>query len=90
MSIARKLYLNLLLSNAANDNDTMTYANLMLDVAGEDAAVEFANKPDWYETLCNEEPRAAQYPEWFGRLRNDVLELTKPENETNDTVTPTP
>ncbi len=90
MNIARKMYLNLLIANAAADNDTMTYANLMLDVAGEDAALEFANRPDWFEALAGEEPRARQYPGWFARLRDDVMELTKPENESTDTGTPTP
>jgi hypothetical protein len=79
MNIARRMYLNLLISNAANDNDPATYAQLMLDVAGEQQALEFANAPDWFERLCAEEPRAVQYREWFVELRSMVLELTKPE-----------
>jgi hypothetical protein len=76
---ARKMYLNLLIGNAEKDNDPATYAQLMLDVAGEEQALEFANAPDWFERLCAEEPRAAAHRAWFDELRNMVLELTKPE-----------
>ena len=79
MNIARRMYLNLLISNAANNNDPATYAQLMLDVAGEAQALEFANAPDWFERLCGEEPRATNYRAWFEELRENVLELTKPE-----------
>lgn len=81
MNLARKMYLNLLVSNAQANNDPSTYANLMLDLAGEQAALEFANDPQWFEKLCAEEPRAANFREWFDELRMMVLELTKPENE---------
>ncbi len=80
MNLARKMYLNLLVSNAQADNDPSTYANLMLDLAGEQAALEFANDPQWFEKLCAEEPRAANFRAWFDELRMTVLELTKPEN----------
>lgn len=79
MDFARKMYLNLLISNAAHDNDPSTYAQLMLDVAGETQALEFANAPDWFEKLCAEDARAAQYKPWFEELRGMVIELTKPE-----------
>lgn len=79
MNIARKMYLNLLVSNAQANNDPSTYANLMLDIAGEQAALEFANAPDWFERLCAEEPRAAGLRPWFDELRMMVLELTKPD-----------
>lgn len=81
MTLAKRMYLNMLLKNAAADNDTETYANLMLDVVGEDAARAFASDPQWFEKLCAEAPQAAQFPEWFGRLRNDVLAMTEPEPE---------
>lgn len=81
MKFARKMYLNLLVSNAQAGNDTMTYANMLLDVAGETAALEFAHSPTWFETLCAEEPMARQFPDWFAQLRNDVIELTKPESD---------
>lgn len=88
MNLARKMYLNLLVKNAEVGNDTLTYANLMLDVAGEDEAIAFANRPDWFETLCVEEPRAANLRPWFDQLRNDILELTKPEDTGISTGTP--
>lgn len=90
MNIARKMYLNLLISNAQADNDPSTYAQLMLDVAGEQTALEFANAPDWFEKLCTEEPRALPYKQWFDELRGMVLELTKPELTENLTSTDAP
>lgn len=80
MNLARKMYLNLLVSNAQANNDPSTYANLMLDLAGEQATLEFANDPQWFEKLTAEEPRAANFREWFDELRMMVLELTKPED----------
>ena len=97
MNIARRMYLNLLISNATNNNDPGTYAQLMLDVAGEAQALEFANAPDWFERLCGEESRAANYRAWFEELRENVLELTKPEppditdgNIVNNALAPVP
>jgi len=97
MNLARKMYLNLLVSNAKADNDPSTYANLMLDLAGEQAALEFANDPQWFEKLCAEEPRAAEFRTWFDELRVTVLELTKPElpditdgDKANNGPTPAP
>lgn len=80
MNFARKMYLNLLVSNAQADNDPTTYAQMLLDITGEQAALEFANAPDWFEKLCTEEPRAANFRAWFDELRMVVIELTKPEN----------
>lgn len=85
MNLARKMYLNMLVSNAQANNDPTTYANLMLDLAGEDEALKFANDPQWFEKLCGEEPKATPYKEWFDELRNIVIELTKPENPGIDT-----
>lgn len=94
MNLARKMYLNLLVSNANAGSDTQTYANLMLDVVGDDAALQFVNSPDWFEKLCAEEPRAANFRPWFEQLRNDILELTKPDETGihggNETTPPTP
>lgn len=79
MNLARKMYLNMLISNAAADNDPATYATMMLDIVGEVEAAKFANNPEWFRMLCNEEPRAANYEAWFSEMRGFILELTKPE-----------
>jgi len=73
------MYLNMLIANAHADNDPATYAQLMIDLVGDEAAIQFANAPDWFEQLCAEEPRAANFRKWFEELRIVVLELTKPE-----------
>ena len=83
-----RIYLNMLIANAQADNDTETYANLALDTVGEDAAIQFVNTPNWFELLCQKEPRATQFRPWFDRLRGDILELTQPEPESTQTGTP--
>lgn len=82
------LYLQTLLANARADNDTMTYAEVILDYMGDDEATKLANNPDWFSMLCQRVPEAANYPGWFEELRQNILVLTKPENsgiqENND------
>lgn len=81
MSIQRKIFLGLLIRNAAANNDPETYANLLLDQASEEQIIEFAHRPDWFELLCREAPQAAPYRPWFEELRLIVLDLTKPETD---------
>lgn len=79
MNILKKYYLNLLIENAKADNDPETYANVALDLLGEEKVLELVNAPDWFEMLCKEEPRAIEHRLWFDELRNHVIDLTKPE-----------
>jgi len=84
MNIARKYYMNLLIANAEADNDPTTYAQLMIDLVGENAATEFVNAPDWFEKLCAEEPRAQNHKVWFDEMRGIIQELTKPDEPAID------
>lgn len=93
MNLARKMYLNLLLSNAKADNDPMTYAAMAVDLQGEDKALEFARRPDWFELLCSELPEAAQYRDWFTEMRNAIFTLTEqpnPDIQVNNTDSSAP
>lgn len=78
-----KYYVWLLVQNAAQDNDPVTYANMFIDTAGTEGAKAFCESPDWFERLCALRPDVAKYREWFEELRADVLELTKPESPDN-------
>lgn len=84
MNVMKRYYLNMLVAQAQNDNDTLTYANMLLDVVGEEKALEFINSPNWFEKLTAEDARVAEYRAWFERMRDDVLELTKPDESDID------
>lgn len=84
MQMMKKYYLGLLVSQAQNDNDPLTYANMMLDIIGEEKSLELVNADNWFERLCAEEPRASGYKAWFESMRECIIELTKPES--NDTT----
>ena len=79
MNFARKMFLNMLISNAKADNEPSTYAAMIIDMTGEEKAREFSAAPDWFEQLCKEEPRAIDYREWFQELKDSVEEMLKPD-----------
>lgn len=81
MNIMKKYYLNLLIAQAQANNDPVTYANMMLDVIGEEKSLAMVNTPDWFELLCKEEPRAVNYRLWFESMRAIIIELTGPEDD---------
>ena len=81
MNLMKKYYLALLIKQAEANNEPMTYANMMLDVIGDDKALELVNAQNWFELLCAEEPRAAKYRPWFEDMRSCILDLTKPETD---------
>lgn len=76
MNLVKTIYLNTLLSNAKADNDPMTYANMALDLLGENQVLALVNRPDWFELLCSEIPEAANYREWFDEMRSNIFVLT--------------
>lgn len=71
-----------LLSCAADDNDPADYATVVLDRLTEDAYEEIQKqlpRTDFVAVLVREIPMFGQYPEWFGRLTDELrasLELT--------------
>ena len=81
MNFARKMFLNMLISNAKADNEPSTYAAMIIDMTGEKKAREFAAAPDWFDQLCKEEPRAVDYRAWFQELKDSVEEMLKPDEQ---------
>jgi hypothetical protein len=90
MNVMKKYYLNLLIAQATNDNDPYTYANMLLDVVGDEQALQFVNTPDWFERLCSEDARAANFRPWFDRMRAAILDLTSPDETGISSETPLP
>lgn len=87
MNIARNIFLNLLVKNAAADHDPFTYANMAVDTLGVEQALEYAQSPDFFKTMCELRPEAQQFPEWFEDFRLEVINICNaekaltPENE---------
>lgn len=85
MNLAQQFIINMLVSNAAADNDPSPYANMLIDTMGAEQARQAAETPDWFEQLCKARPDAAPYKEWFDELRQTIIDLTNPElSGTND------
>jgi hypothetical protein len=82
----------MLIKNAANDNDPVTYANVILDLVGGEKANELLNRDDWFTWLVEQDARVQSYQQWFIELRAIVLDLASQElnfpltNSGNDAI----
>jgi hypothetical protein len=92
MNFQQKLMLDMLIKNAANDNDPVTYANVILDLVGGEKANELLNRDDWFTWLVEQDARVQSYQQWFIELRAIVLDLASQElnfpltNSGNDAI----
>lgn len=75
VSLQEKMFFNLLIRNAQNDNDPEPYANMLLDIVGSDTAEKLLNDPRWFDALINKDPRCQSYEAWFNELRNAILDI---------------
>jgi hypothetical protein len=76
IDMMKTIAMQTLLANAKAGNDPETYANLALDMMGDEYCIAFASAPDWFEKLCAQIPDAAPYRAWFEEMRDCILELT--------------
>jgi hypothetical protein len=84
------MYIRTLVANAKADNDPVTYANVILDLVGEETAKGFISRPDWFDEIVKRNAEAAPYREWFEELKNAIFLLTNPEipdNKQSETET---
>lgn len=79
-----KMYLNTLVSHAEKDHDPALYAEVVLDTVGDEAALGFVDRGDWYELLCAAHPRVSEFRQWFTDLRAAILTLTAPDEPANN------
>jgi len=84
------MYIRTLVANAKADNDPVTYANVILDLVGEETAKGFISRPDWFDEIVKRNAEATPYREWFEELKNAIFLLTNPEipdNKQSETET---
>ena len=66
---------------AENNSNPISYAEVVLDQAGDDVAHQFLSAPDWFDTLAGLNPKVNEHREWFTELREEALRLL---SETDD------
>lgn len=77
MSLQEKMFFNTIIAAAKADADPATYSALVLDLIGNDQALQLVSLPDWFEQLVAREPRAFAYHEWFAEMRENIYLLTE-------------
>lgn len=76
---------------ASRNSDPGTYADLILDQItpespDEAALLAMLGASNWWELFTQQYPQAAQWPDWFARLREAILDAYKPENSADLTT----
>ena len=66
---------------AENNSNSFSYAEVVLDQAGDDVAHQFLSAPDWFDTLVGLNPKVSEHRQWFTELRDEALRLL---SETDD------
>lgn len=84
MNPIMKMYLNTLIAHAEKDHDPVVYADVVLDTIGDDAALQFVARDDWFEVLAVIDERVKAHEQWFIQLRQAILQLTEPETADNN------
>lgn len=78
-----------LLVMAQQNADTYAYANMLLDLFSPEEIGKYIEAADWREQLHAVIPEAANFPEWFGALRETVLELLREPSDGDSVPTVT-
>jgi hypothetical protein len=81
MSATMRMFLPVLINQAALDGDVDTYANVILDHAGEAQALAFLEAPDWFEKLAAINKNIAPHKDWFSDTREAVIELLRESDD---------
>lgn len=76
-----KMFLPMLIAQAAADNDPTTYAEMLLDNMPAAQIRPMIERADWFDELMKLDPRVAPHREWFNELRELVVEGLTPEPE---------
>lgn len=84
-----KGYINTLVKKAATGSDPELYAEFILDNVPEKLIRENILRDDLMEFIIGINPEAANYPDWFGELKNCLLDFLDGESDeilTNEPV----
>lgn len=80
-------YLRMLLTAAENGSDPYSYATMILDVIGDDAAATYIVPAENYNALMTQAPAEIQmHRQWFDSVRDVVVELLADSGESGQHV----
>jgi hypothetical protein len=79
------MYLPMFLAQAQAGNDPYKYADMILDNVTLEQAEALAYRPDWFEYLCAINPGVASQAQWFGQLRQHLLDIINQERAADAT-----
>lgn len=68
-----KMALDFLVSAAGNNLPVSTYADLALDQVPAEELSALLNRDDWANALAVYDARVSSFPEWFRKLREEIL-----------------
>lgn len=89
MGLFLKMQLEYLVNEAKQDADPTPYAMLIVDKAPRELLVDLANNPAWLDKLAEHNSNVKQFPQWFGELRDAVVEILREEESADpDNLTP--
>jgi len=85
--IVLKQQLQFLLRQAAANKDPELYAELLLDQAGEERVLAFVGQENAIDQLISLNGEVQNYRGWFEQLREAILELTAPDDASENGIT---
>lgn len=86
MSMMLSFQLGVLCTAAAKDSDPDDYAGLILDNVTPEVLNNLFNNENWLATLTTYNAKCAQFPEWFGELKEAIEERLK-EDAADESLT---
>jgi len=75
MTLKLRIMAGPVLMAAQSDSDPYSYACMLLDFADEEMIRTYIDDPNWFAHLTKVIPDVARFPDWFNRLRQEVLTL---------------
>lgn len=77
MNIMQKVYVKTLIAAAASNAAPETYANNILDLMPEQTVLDFVGPENWFTAVVEKIPEAAPHADWFGQLKQSIIDLTR-------------
>jgi hypothetical protein len=74
-----KMFLPMIIAQAAADNDPGTYADMLYDNVPLPEIRKWIARPDWFDVLQSLDPRVTPYRKWFTELHDLIVEGLTPE-----------
>ena len=76
-----KMVLPMMLQQAAQNNDSYKYADMVLDFVDVSVAEGLANRTDWFDWLASLNPGVRQFEPWFRGFHTNLLQVITQEKQ---------